>query len=142
MAAMNAAAGSADWHPAARGADQSVSTSTTHAGINAASDHLAAIVVARLDMDTTLTAAEVILDLADVSPPLPPLTYPDTGPSTAVGVDQALAAAVQALAQAAETSPETSEALRAAYAVRDLRALQARRAQDPNPIGGHVRVRA
>ena len=60
MAAMNAVAGSADWHPAGEGVDESVPTSTAHAGIDAASDHLAAIVVARPDMDTTLTAAEVM----------------------------------------------------------------------------------
>jgi len=107
-----------------------ISTSTAQPGIDSASEHLAGVLVGNGNVDAVLTASEVILRLADVTPPLPPLTYPATGPSDLTGIRAAIAAAVDELVVVVEEGPDLEEALRAGHGARLLNELLDRLPED------------
>lgn len=107
-----------------------VPTSTAHPGIERASEHLAAVLVGNGDVDAVLTASEVILRLAEVTPPLPPLTYPATGPSDLPGIRAAVTAAAEQLSVVVDSGEDLEEALRAGHGARLLHELLGRLPQD------------
>ena len=78
----------------------------------AAREALAGVLAGDPDVEVTLGAAEAVIVLSAVSPPLPPLVYP--GAATPAG--QGLRAALEALAAAIEQAPTPEEALRAGRA--------------------------
>ena len=67
-----------------------VPTTALHPTLEAASQVLAGVLVARPDVDTTVSVSEAILILGDVSPPLPPLDYPEVGIDVHEGITTAL----------------------------------------------------
>ena len=113
-----------------------VPTSTAHPGIERASEHLAAVLVGNGDVDAVLTASEVILRLAEVTPPLPPLTYPATGPSDLPGIRAAVSAAAQELAVVVDGGDDLEEALRAGHGAHLLHELLERLTQDDDAADG------
>ena len=96
-----------------------VPTTALHPTVEAASRVLAGVLVARPDVDTVLSVSEAILILGDVSPPLPPLDYPEVGIDAHEGITTALGH----LARAVEQVPTAEEALRAGRAAKVLRDL-------------------
>lgn len=58
---------------------QSIPTGTGRPGVNEASETLAAVLVGRPDVETSLAVSEAIEILGDVQPPLPPLEYLEVG---------------------------------------------------------------
>jgi len=103
-----------------------VPTSTAHPGIERASAHLAAVLVGNGDVDAVLSSSEAILRLADVTPPLPPLTYPTTGPSDLSGIRAAVTEAITELVAVADDGDNHDEALRAGHGAQLLHELLTR----------------
>jgi len=103
-----------------------VPTSTAHPGIERASAHLAAVLVGNGNVDAVLSSSEMILRLADVTPPLPPLTYPTTGPSDLPGIRAAVIEAITELVAVADDGDDLNEALRAGHGAHLLRELLTR----------------
>ena len=110
-----------------------VPTSTAHPGIERASAHLAGVLVGNGHLDAVLSASEVILRLADVTPPLPPLAYPATGPSDLPGIRAAVTAAIEELATVTDdVDADLQEALRAGHGAHLLHELLERLAAEEN----------
>jgi hypothetical protein len=68
------------------------------------------------DLDTVLVAREALSVLNDVSPPLPPLSYPEEGVAATVGIGRAL----EALARAGWAADRVADAARLAHTARIL----------------------
>lgn len=111
-----------------------VTTSTASPGIENACALLATVAAAPThDLDAALTASEVIYELSNVIPPLPPMALPEDVCADASDVDGALAAAIEELSAVTSSTADAREALRAGHAVHALRALRTRRV-DPDTL--------
>lgn len=96
--------------------DNPIPTSTRTAEIEGASRTLAAVLVGHPTLEAQLAVAEALAILSDVTPPYPPLPYPEPGQE----LDEGVAAAAAHLDAAMLTSTSVEEILRCAHARRVL----------------------
>ncbi|MGQ7296965.1 hypothetical protein [Quadrisphaera sp. KR29] len=79
-----------------------------------------------VSLDLADEVADVVSDLIDTDPPLPPLIYPDRGAEGDEHALELVCRAISVLETAVEISADASERLRAAIAARQLRVVVGR----------------
>lgn len=107
-----------------------MSTHEVHPAVRAALQPLLLVLAdpdgSRVALDLVDEVAEVVSDLIDTHPPMPPLEYPASGTDDDEHALRLVRDAITHLEVATEVSRDAKERLRSAVAVRQLRCLCSR----------------